>query len=173
VSEPATDSDEARYHYDRIFTKRGPPQGMTEEQFRRVSLRLRERLRQEVERTGDLGDDLFVHGSRGRGTADPDADLDIGIRMSAERFDELVRGRMARVREGGDKWKTLEQALERGRLHAGEAGISGIRKEVQRLINEEMGLGFSKGVQVTVIREAGPFDEGPFIPLRTTDEGES
>ena len=50
-----------------------------------------------------------------------------------------------------------------GRLHSGEAGISGIRKEIQRLINEEMGLDFTKGVQVTVIREAGPFDEGPFI----------
>jgi hypothetical protein len=28
-----------------------------------------------------------------------------------------------------------------------------------------MNLGFAKGVQVTVIREAGPFDQGPFIPL--------
>jgi hypothetical protein len=29
-----------------------------------------------------------------------------------------------------------------------------------------MGLGFTKGVQVTVIREAGLFDQGPFIALR-------
>lgn len=28
-----------------------------------------------------------------------------------------------------------------------------------------MMLGFTKGVQVTLIREAGLFDEGPFIPL--------
>jgi predicted nucleotidyltransferase len=139
---------------------------MTEEQFQQISIRLRERLRQETTRTGDLGNDLFVHGSRGRGTAAADADLDIGIRVSSERFEQLVQARLATVKEGGDKWKTLRRALERGRLHQGEAGISGISKEIQRLINEEMGLGFARGVQITVIREAGPFDQGPFIPLR-------
>ena len=70
------------------------------------------------------------------------------------------------MNEGGDKWETLQEAARRGRLHAGEAGISGIRKEIQRLINEKMNLGFAKGVQITLIREAGPFDQGPFIPLR-------
>jgi Fe2+ transport system protein FeoA len=28
-----------------------------------------------------------------------------------------------------------------------------------------MDLGFTKGVQITLIRKAGPFDQGPFIPL--------
>jgi hypothetical protein len=163
---PVAETREARYNYDRIFVKQGPPQGMTEEQFQQVSARLRERLRQEAGRTGDLGNDIFVHGSRARGTADADADLDIGIRVSAERFEQLLQLRLAHGKVGGDKWKTLQRALERGRLHQGEAGISGLSKELQRLINEEMGLGFAKGVQVTVIREAGQFDEGPFIPLR-------
>ena len=162
---PVADTREARYNYERIFAKEGPPQGMTKEQFQQVSERLRERLKQEAVRTGDLGNDIFVHGSRGRGTAASDADLDIGIRVSDDRFEQLVQGRLASVKEGGDKWKTLQRALERGRLHQGEAGISGVSREIQRLINEEMGLGFTKGVQVTVIREAGPFDEGPFIPL--------
>jgi len=139
---------------------------MTEEQFQQVSDRLRERLKQEAGRTGDLGEEIFVHGSRGRGTAASAADLDIGIRVSAERFDQLIQDRLTRVRQGGDKWETLQEAVRQGRLHAGEAGISGIRKEIQRLINEEMNLGFAKGVQVTVICEAGPFDQGPFIPLR-------
>jgi predicted nucleotidyltransferase len=139
---------------------------MTEEQFQQMSARLRERLKQEAGRTGDLGDDIFVHGSRGRGTAASDADLDIGIRVSAECFDQLIQDRLARVGPGSDKWETLQEAVRRGRLHSGEAGISGIRKEIQRLINEEMNLGFAKGIQVTVIREAGLFDEGPFIPLR-------
>jgi hypothetical protein len=156
-----------RYNYHRIFVKQGPPQGMTEEQFREVSVRLRRRLNEEQARTGDLGDDFFVHGSRGSGTAAADADLDIGIRVSAARFDQLIQERVARVRPGSDKWETLQEAARQGRLHAGEAGISGVRKEIQRLINEEMNLGFAKGVQVTVIREAGPFDQGPFIPLRT------
>jgi predicted nucleotidyltransferase len=163
---PVADTREARYNYERIFTKPGPPQGMTEEQFQVMSDRLRKRLREEANRTGDFGDDIFVHGSRGRGDAAPDADLDIGIRVSAERFDELIQARLANVKVGGDKWKTLQMAHERGRLHQGEAGISGVSKEIQRLINEEMNLGFTKGVQVTVICEEGPFDQGPFVPLR-------
>ena len=109
---------------------------MTEEQFKQVSDRLRGRLKQEAGRTGELGDDIFVHGSRGRGTAGADADLDIGIRVSAERFDQLIQDRLAQVKQGGDKWETLQEAVRQGRLHAGEAGISGIRKEIQRLINE-------------------------------------
>jgi hypothetical protein len=162
---PIAETEEARYNYDRVFTKKGPPQGMTEEQFLQVSARLRERLRQEAGRTGELGDDLFVHGSRARGSASPDADLDIGIRVSPGQFHRLIQDRLARVKAGGDKWETLQEAIRQGRLHAGEAGISGVRKEIQRLVNEEMGLGFAKGVQVTVIREAGPFDQGPFISL--------
>jgi hypothetical protein len=159
------ETGKARYNYQRIFVKKGPPQGMTEEQFRQVSNRLRERLKEEADRTGDLGNDIFVHGSRGRGTAAADADLDIGIRVSGQRFDQLVQLRLDNVKIGGDKWRTLQMALERGRLHQGEVGVSGVSREIQRLINEEMGLAFAKGVQVSVIREAGPFDEGPFIPL--------
>lgn len=138
---------------------------MTKEQFRQMSGRLRKRLNEERNRTGDLGDDLFVHGSRGRGDAASDADLDIGIRVSAERFDELIQGRLTRVRQGSDRWETLQEAIRQGRLHAGEAGIGGIRREIQGLINKEMRLGFTEGLQLTVIREAGPFDQGPFIPL--------
>lgn len=159
------ETKEARYNYERIFAKQGPPQGMTARQFGELSDRLRERLKQEAGRTGDLGDDIFVHGSRGRDTAASDSDLDIGIRVSAERFHQLIQDRLARVRQGGDRWATLQEAARQGRLHSGEAGISGIRKEIQRLVNEEMNLGFARGVQVTVIREAGPFDHGPFIPL--------
>src|SRR5437773_1959082 len=99
---PVAETKEARDNYDRIFTKQGPPQGMTEEQFQQVSDRLRERLKQEAGRTGDLGDDIFVHGSRGSGTAASGADLDIGIRVSAERFDQLIQDRLARVKPGGD-----------------------------------------------------------------------
>ena len=69
----------------------GPPQGMTEEQFQRLSDFLRTRLKKEAHRTGDLGDDIFVHGSRWRGTVAEGADLDIGIRVSAERFDQLIK----------------------------------------------------------------------------------
>ncbi len=109
---PVAETREDRYNYDRIFARQGSPQGMKEEQFQQVSDRLRQRLKQEAGRTGDLGDDIFVHGSRARGTAAPDADLDIGIRVSAEQFKQMVQGRLESVKEGGDKWKTLQRALE-------------------------------------------------------------
>ena len=69
IMKPVAETKEARYNYERLFVKQGPPQGMTPEQFQQVSDRLRERLKQEAGRTGDFGDDIFVHGSRGRGTA--------------------------------------------------------------------------------------------------------
>ena len=169
---PVAETNEARYNYDRIFPKQGPPQGMTDEQFLQMSDRLRALLKRSVDRTGDFGDDLFVHGSRALGTAEAGADLDVGIRVSVERFDQLIQARLARTKQGSDRWETLQMASRQGRLHAGEAGISGVRKVIQRLINEEMKLGFMKGVQVTVICEAGPFDHGPFIPLPIAiDEG--
>jgi predicted nucleotidyltransferase len=142
---------------------------MTEDQFQRISTLIRDRLHQESSRTGDFGNDIFVHGSRANQTAAIDADLDIGIRVSTEKFEQLIQERLNRVNEGSDKWETLQEAARRGRLHAGEAGISGIRKEIQRLINDAMNLNFAKGVQITVIREAGPFDQGPFISLRESE----
>ena len=57
-----------------------------------------------------------------------------------------MQARRARVTRGSDKWETLEEAVRHGRLHSGEAGISGIRKEIQRVINEDMKLGFAKGL---------------------------
>ena len=141
------------------------PQGMTLEQFEQVSYRLRELLNEAAERTGDFGNDLFVHGSRAKGCAAADADLDIGIRVTADVFDQLVKDRLERVKVGGHRWKTLQVAIQHGRLHTGEAGISGVRNEIHDLINETMGLGFAKGVDMSVICAGGPFDQGPFIVL--------
>ena len=62
--------------------------------------------------------------------------------------------------------RELEDLARADRLADAASLLDQLHKEIQRLINEEMNLGFSKGVQVTVIREAGPFDQGPFIPLR-------
>lgn len=138
---------------------------MTREQFNLLAKRLRWRLWEESFRTGNFGDDIFVHGSRALGTARADSDLDIGIRVGVVRFDALVHDRIARVRIGSDKAETLNEALRQERLHAGEAGISGVRKEIQLLVNVEMALGFEKGVQITVIKERGKFDRGPFIEL--------
>ncbi|WP_444932380.1 nucleotidyltransferase family protein [Microbulbifer sp. SSSA002] len=40
-----------------------------------------------------LGDDLFIQGSRAKGTARPDSDIDIAIRISPEQFDDFLFNR--------------------------------------------------------------------------------
>jgi len=156
---PIAETNQARYNYDRIFTKQGPPQGMTEEQFQLVS----ERLRGVCNRNPD-GQVIWATTFSFTGVAGMEQllltlILYIGIRVTAERLSTWSMNgwhMLQKVRQV----ETLQRAPERGRLHQGETGISGISKEIQRLVNEEMGLGFTKGVQVTVIREAGPFDQG-------------
>ena len=48
-------------------------------------------------------------------------------------------------------------AKERGRIFAGEIGLSGVRKEIQRLLGIETDL--------SVILKGGLFDKPPFIPI--------
>ena len=91
---PVAESEKARYNYDRIFVKPGPPQGLTEEQFQEMSDVLRKRLQEDSSRTGDFGGDIFIHGSRASYTAIADADLDIGIRVSEESFHRLIQERL-------------------------------------------------------------------------------
>jgi hypothetical protein len=61
---PVAGTKEARDNYDRIFVKEGPPVGLSQAQFECIAEMLRESLKHVAERTGDLGEDVFVHGSR-------------------------------------------------------------------------------------------------------------
>ncbi len=62
------------------------PQGLTEAQFANLSARVRASA-------SHLGNDIQVQGSRVKGAAQPDSDLDIAIRVSSERFKQLLRER--------------------------------------------------------------------------------
>lgn len=130
------------------------PAGLTGEAFSSASAHLRKRLR-EVAQYGDFGDDIFVHGSRAVGKTT--SDLDIGIRVTAKQFDDMIEARLKTLTPGSDTWKTLQVAKQEGRIFAGEIGISGVRKEIQRLLGID--------VDLSVIRAGGKFDNGPYIPL--------
>lgn len=130
------------------------PAGLTKESFEEMSTLLRRRLK-ETAQYGDLGDDIFVQGGRAAGKTS--GDIDLGIRVSAEKFNELIQARLKTLTPGSDTWKTLMVAKERGRIHAGEIGISGVRKEMQRLLGIDTDL--------SVILRGGPFDNPPFIPV--------
>jgi hypothetical protein len=128
----------------------GPPQGLTPEQFADVGRTVRAGA-------GHLGDDIVVQGSRAAGTAGPDSDIDLAIRVSPERFDELIKERFGTPNPGSAKERTMEWAMETGKIQAGEAGVSGVRRSLEAQLGMD--------VDLSVIRTGGPFDNPPFIEV--------
>ncbi len=127
------------------------PEGITEEQFARLSGKVRGAV-------AHLGDDVQAHGSRVAGGAHPTSDLDIAIRVTPERFEEFLVQRFGTPNRGSAKEKTMQHARKTGKIQAGEAGLRGLRKDL------ETDLGMP--VDISVIRQGGPFDRGPYLPLQ-------
>jgi hypothetical protein len=127
------------------------PQGLTEEQFADMSTKVRGGASQ-------FGDDIRVHGSRAAGTARPDSDIDIAIRVPEDKFNQIVRERFGTPNPGSAKERTMMRALETGKIQAGEAGLRPLRQQVSK----DLGM----DVDISVIRVDGPFDKGPWVPLK-------
>jgi hypothetical protein len=132
------------------------PQGLTEEQFITVSTEIRARV-------AHISKDIQVQGSRATGLAEPDSDLDIAIRVNSERFEKLLSERFGNPKAGSAKERTMQHARESGKIQAGEAGLRSLRKHLVNLLGIE--------VDISIIREGGPFDRGPNLPLLATKEG--
>ncbi|WP_030395652.1 nucleotidyltransferase domain-containing protein [Kitasatospora purpeofusca] len=124
------------------------PQGVTADKFAEAAEQLRAHPR------GQEGD-LVVQGSRAAGTARPDSDIDFAIRVSSERFDQLIGDCFGTPNPGSAKEKTRNRAVESGKIQAGEAGMRGLRKLLARTLGMK--------VDLSVIRIGGPFDNPPFI----------
>ncbi|MEU6523939.1 putative T7SS-secreted protein [Streptomyces sp. NPDC046924] len=132
------------------YKPREVPQGLTLEQFEELGRIVREGA-------GHLGDDIAVQGSRAAGTARPDSDIDLAIRVTPERFDELIRERFGTPNPDSAKERTMQWAIETGKIQAGEAGLRGVRKQLEASLGME--------VDVSIIRHGGPFDNPPFIEV--------
>ncbi|HTF49074.1 MAG TPA: DUF4781 domain-containing protein [Pseudonocardia sp.] len=128
----------------------GIPQGVTPEQFQQAGSALRKVV-------GDISDDVAVHGSRGAGTARPDSDIDIAIRVAPDKFDQVVRGRMGVPNPGSAKEDSLKYALSEGKFTAGRAGYRQVRDQLQEI--------FGRKVDLSIVRIGGNFDQGPYIQL--------
>ena len=126
------------------------PQGLTAEQFDVLSSIVRSRV-------GDISDDIVVQGSRVTGTAKPTSDIDIAIRVSRHQFESIVRERFGSPNPGSAKERTMQHALATGKIQAGEAGLRGLRRELERQLGME--------VDISIILRDGPFDNGSSIPL--------
>lgn len=51
----------------------------------------------------------------------------------------------------------VSHAIETGKIQAGEAKLSGLRKELQEIFGME--------VDISIIKQGGAFDNPPFIPF--------
>jgi len=127
------------------------PQGLTEETFAALSAKV-------FAVASSLGEDIQVHGRRAEGTAGPNSDLDIAIRVAPERFEEILCTRFSVPNPESAKAKTMRHARETGKIQAGEAGLRSLRKELEADLKME--------VDISVIRIGGLFDKGPYISLK-------
>lgn len=127
------------------------PQGLSEEQFAALSARVRSAA-------GHYSDDIRIQGSRAGGTARPDSDLDIAIRVTHARFEEILQQRFGIPNSGSAKERTMQHARAAGKIQAGEAGLRSLRTALET----DLGL----EVDVSVICIDGPFDAPPYLPLK-------
>jgi hypothetical protein len=127
------------------------PQGLTEEQFAALSVKVRAAV-------AHLSDDIQVQGSRVSGTGDSESDLDLAIRVPSARFVELLRERFGTPPSGSAKARTMQHARDTGKIQAGEAGLRSLRKALE--------ADLKMTVDISILREGGPFDKGSYLPLR-------
>ena len=127
------------------------PQGMSAMRFKTMSKMVRDGA-------SKFGDDIVVQGSRAKGTGRASSDIDIGIRVSGKRFNEIIKSRFGTPNPGSAKERTMLHAIKTGKIQRGELGLSKLGKQVENQIKMKIDL--------SVIRKGGPFDNGPFIPLK-------
>ncbi|WP_379151048.1 nucleotidyltransferase domain-containing protein [Paenibacillus sp. sgz5001063] len=123
---------------------------MTSEQFNNASSIIRQKV-------GSISDDIIVQGSRANGTARPDSDIDFAVRVSPEKFDELITQRFGTPNPGSVKERTMQHAIETGKIQSGEAGLRSLRQELQKALGMD--------VDISIVKSGGPFDNGTQIPL--------
>ena len=126
------------------------PQGISQVSFNRAVKLIREK-------TGHISDDIVVQGSRAGGTARPTSDIDFSVRVSPQKFDQLIKERFGTPNPGSQRESTKMTAIERGRIFARDAGLAPLRDELQRE------LGFGIEVDISIIKKGGLFDNSYFI----------
>lgn len=124
------------------------PQGISQEQFDKASEIIRDKV-------GNISDDIVVQGSRANGTAKPTSDIDIAIRVDSKKFNDLINNYFKTPNPGSAKERTMLHAIESGKIQAGEAKLSGLRKQLE--------IVFGVDVDISIIEIGGSFDNPPFI----------
>lgn len=139
---------------DRVATV---PQGLSDRQAAQTADAVIDQARQM-----GLGDDVVAQGSRVNGTARPNSDLDLAIRVSPEKFDNFLNtdSRLATANPGSSKAATRDWSIDNGIIQRGEARLS----PTGRALEAQLGM----DVDLSVVRQGGAFDQGPSMDMRTT-----
>lgn len=77
--------------------------------------------------------------------------------LDPNKFSKFLGERFKKVNVGSAKEKTFINAYQTGKIQAGEAGLSSLRKALQEVLGMD--------VDISVIRKGGPFDNGAQIPI--------
>jgi RHS repeat-associated protein len=133
------------------------PQGLSTEGFNTMSKKI-------IDNVGHLSNDIVVQGSRAKGTARVDSDFDIAIKLDSDKFAKFLGEKFKNVNVGSAKEKTFIHAFQTGKIQAGEAGLSSLRKELEKIVG--------KPVDISVIKKGGPFDNGAQIQISRTNNSQ-
>ena len=127
------------------------PQGISYEKFSNLSQKLRTRV-------GNISSDILIQGSRAKGAAKPNSDLDIAIRVTSEDFNDLISKYFGKPNAGSAKERTMLHAIQTGKIQSGEAKLSSFRKELEK----DLGM----DVDISIIKQGGKFDNPPYIKVQ-------
>ncbi|GAA1440453.1 nucleotidyltransferase domain-containing protein [Nocardiopsis tropica] len=128
----------------------GPPQGISQEDFDEGTALI-------LDSVGDISNDIVVQGSRAAGTARPDSDIDLAVRVNEEDFYRIIEERFNQPNPGSAKERTMLHAMKTGKIQSGEAGFKPLRIQLEKV--------FKMKVDISFILKRGPFDNPPFIRI--------
>ena len=133
------------------------PQGLTQKQFNGLSQLIRDKV-------GHISQDIFVQGSRAKGTAKAVSDIDIGIRVSAEKFDKLIKTCFGKPNSATCRENTMLHAIKVGKIRSSDIklkkcgiNLSKFKKESKKLLDMK--------IDISIVKKSSIFDRGPFVFL--------
>ena len=94
------------------------------------------------------------------GTATINSDIDVAIRVSEEKFNQILQEAFKNVKKGSGSSaeKTMLRALETGKIQRGEVKLSSLGKNLEKK--------FGTKIDISVVKIGGTFDQGPWITLK-------
>ncbi|MCL1791038.1 MAG: nucleotidyltransferase domain-containing protein, partial [Peptococcaceae bacterium] len=133
-------------------------QGLTEKEFENFS----EQLRSVLKKEGVPGDNVFVHGSRARGTAAYGADIDVKVILSNKDFGKIASRRIATT-TGKTRNNVIKQVRNEQKINA--RGISRtFETSIWNDVYPTLPDGFKK-VQVSIMTKGSSFNTNPSVRL--------